>query len=264
MPTFVLPIDAPGHYIQRVSGQMRPAKRPVHHEELLYHPINDDFNTADCYPDWENDHAGEKRFFVGGLLWFLRETNLTTTDIGAVAGPNVPGAIADRTEWYKMPFSNTRWQQRVARKQVNKAQKVKAYQFHKAAGIIMACELALEDQLERGAKFDNLKSPEDIYTRMTIVPACWNIDGFGLDAFKQVEDSDTDAVNALLDRTAQPMKALKELANGHTVTRETAYLAHSELVNNSSFEVRIGRLRSHPGTSFLGKGEASVAERVAI
>lgn len=248
-------------YLTKIKTQDRRSERPKNAEALLLHPIADDPTPPDTesYSHWEFDHASQRRFYVGGFLWFLSRTGMNANSLAAFKDKAVE-AVADRTTWEEMPNSGSRWNEKIARQQFNLARNHRALFFQKAAIIIMACELAVEELLKSGREIKDISGPEDVYKYMSIIPACWNVDEFNEGYLNKLEN--VGALDRLREVTGQRSKAVyHDLANGHTSTFETAKrlreALETELDPSSS---SVGRVRARPGRRKLGKLRASEFE----
>ncbi|MET1416810.1 hypothetical protein ABVF61_31430 [Roseibium sp. HPY-6] len=246
-------------YLANIIQQQRQAVRPANYEDLLFHPIADDPTTsgASCYSNWEFDHGTQPRFYVGGVLWFMRSTSLNANSLAGYKEEAVQ-AVSDRTNWSDMPNSNNNWTGQIARQQFNAARNHKPLFFQKAAVIIMACELAAEKMLASGRTLQDINAAEDIYRFMSIIPACWNINDFDADFYNQHIAKDKAAQETLRRASKQSQKTvIAELANGHTVTYETARAIKSSIDDDLPDNVNVGDVRARPGKQKLGHKRTS-------
>lgn len=255
----------------------RPESRPEDYEDLLLEAIQYDVDLDDTdeleavsYDDWEFDHGSSRRFYVDGLRRFMRETGIQTVDAIAGYGEAAVKEVAEKTDWAKMPNSNSHWTDSIATNQFRHARNGVPVFFQKAALIIVACELAAGDAIEKAAKANknkdskkddkeiSLKSASEIYSFMSIRPACYNVDRFNKGYF---EDLDKTQKRQLRKRTGQSEDALLHLAIGHTVTIKTAVNVGQLIRTDESFD-EVGDVRGYPGKKTLGKKSASSSEKI--
>lgn len=245
-------------YSQQQANRQVPAVRPARYEDLLLHPIADNplSPNAASYDNWEFDHGAKPRFHVAGLFWFSRLTGMTMQDLKEGYSEAAREEVQN-TPWISMPNSQEAWTQAIARQQFQRARGAKATRFQKAGVIILACELALEDMLNNGANLP-IKSAQEVYQNMAIVPAVWNIDDFNERYLKSLSD------NQILDLAAasqQPKAVISALATGFTATYSTVELIKAKA---DTYSNKPGRVRARPGGKSLGKRGASEFETVPI
>ncbi len=253
------------NYLSDIRAQNRPRQRPDNHEKLLFHPIADDpsSESAVCYEDWEFDHGRMNRFYVGGFLWFLRQVDEPPSNLSRFREEAI-SRIADQTNWFEMPNSGKAWSEGIARQQFNVAKRREPLHFQKAAIIIMACEIAAEAALGQGREMPDINDAKDVYTTMSIIPACWNINDFNRDLISRLEKL-PDAFDKLKEATGQDSPTVfRHLAVGNTVTWETAAKTHHVISNDFDSSFKVGKVRAHPGRGSLGKQKATEFERVNI
>lgn len=248
-------------YLELLNEQSRPAKRPTGHEGLLFLPVNDDADVNQpCYQYWERDHADKKRFYVGGFAWFLSNIGMSASEFASRYKTNAVREIPERSDWHKMPFSNGLWGQEIARKQINAAAKGRPLQFHKAATIIMACELAIEEAIQDGGGFDNLSSGEEVYQRMSIIPAVWNVDDLEKEIFDELFRSGVNVMPNLEAKTGQYKKEVfEDFLSGCSTTYQTAE-GFRQVLTEVIEDRPVGRVRAKPGSRHLGRSQASERE----
>lgn len=245
--------------------------RPVHYEELLLEPITDSegqLNEFGSYRGWEEDHAVGKRFYVAGIRWLTETTGLTQTAINNVRA-RAPAQVTARTSWNTMHDPKGFWNERLGQPQVRHAFNVEPMPFAKAAQLLMACELAVEDIIEgRLAECrvpEEFESAERIHGFMGILPACYNIDDFSSTYLEEVRAAYPEALGEL--RQAAGLRtavAISDLAKGMTVTRQTASAVQEHA--KKTFRIpnnHIGLVRARPGR-YLGSGHATEKEDVNV
>jgi len=256
-------------YDGAVRAQGREAVRPVRLEDLLLHPICDDPTAPDavCYTDWDRDHVGSARFFVGGILWFMRQTKVNSSTLASYA-EEAARVVESQTEWHdivNVRNSDERWRENVARQQFDRAVNRSSQYIQKAATIIMACELCASDLIKSGnaALKDSISKPEDIYKMMTIIPACWNVNDFNQDFMAQVDSSGAPHLKTVQHAIGEDsVDVLKDLADGFTVTYPTAKGVLDAVNSELPSEYSVGLVRARPGRKRLGKKRASHNETV--
>lgn len=249
-------------YMEKITSQERKSERPTEYTGLLLHAVSNgwDDDGAQSYVNWEFDHGDKQRFYVGGLLWFFRETGMNANLLSGYRKKAIK-AVADRTNWAKMPNSNQFWKQDIARPQYNVATRGDPLYFQKAAIVIMSCEVAVEDALNEGVSCDEIEIPEDIYKKMSIIPACWNINDFNIEFYSRLIDSNGDVKDRLVESSNQESSTVIEnLAKGNTVTYNTALSIKNEIDSSTGFKV--GKVRATPGGRKLGRLRASEFEKI--
>lgn len=250
-------------YKIEMAAQKRPAKRPEFYADLLLHPVaTDPTDGSGCYDDWEFDHGSMQRFYVGGMRWYFRQTGLNANVLAGFRRDALR-QVKKRTDWGSMPNSNQMWKQDIARPQFNVAARGDPLFFQKAAIILMACELALEEALEEGEEVKDIKKPEDIYQKMSIIPACWNVNDFNIGFYEKLRKAEPDVPGKLQNAAAQESASVFEhLSNGNTVTFETAKAVKAEIDGNCGPDFNVGNVRAKPGVKRLGKQKASEFETI--
>lgn len=259
-----------GDYENIIKSQGRSSGRPDHIEKLFFHAITDDPESSSVfYEDWDFEHAGSQRFFVGGLRWFFRRTGLNAESLHSYSD-EASKLIRNHTSWTDIASvrgSDAQWDN-VARQQFNRANAQKSLFLQKAANVIVSCELCAQDLLDNGklketAKAD-ITSGGDIYKRMSIIPACWNVNDFNSSFLEEVEEHDP----ALLKKIARASgegstDILNDLAAGNTVTHQTAAAIEAEVTNGLPDQFSVGGTRARPGKKKLGLKRAAASERVS-
>lgn len=248
--------------------------RPIEYERLLLEPIVDvasaETTAFGSYVGWDEDHCEARRFYVAGIQWFRRVTHISQTDLYQFR-ENAHKRILSQTTWHQMPDPQGLWHESLGKPQIAKACKGQPIVFAKAAQVLMACELALEKQLEKSREEhrlpESIKSPQDIHRYMGIFPACWNIDDFGESYIEEARRNyrNGDALALLRDEAGlSNQDALFQLATGATVSyglaNEIKRIASTTFATPS---VQLGRVRGRPGR-FLGKGHATEREEVQV
>lgn len=171
------------------------------------------------YPDWERRTADKKAFYVRGFTWFrdrVLARHLNVTDCGGYV-PVMKALLAQRPEWRRTSFP---WDERFSPRQfVDSASDVRRLspKFHKAAEIILLCEVIATD-LHR--KYSTNPPPETVYDYMRIEPAVSFVHGLNRDV---VQGLSPEQGKALRQWTGQPsMTVFFDMADGATVTHKLA------------------------------------------
>lgn len=250
------------NYKIEIESQKRSLVRPESCEKLLWEPITDTSPSAGerSYSGWELDHASKSRFYVGGFREFLQ--------LGAVAdAQDLYGRfwartleVAQTTGWTsEVPLNNEAWT-KLSYNQFRFARLGQALQFPKAALVILACELAVDQAIKDNRTLRmKVSAGADIYKFMSIIPACWNLDDFNQAYLEGRQKLEPRVFERLRDGAGQTSKkVIEDLANGHTVTRDTAMGVKERLVELSA-EDAAGDARAHPGNN-LGTKSASENE----
>jgi len=137
--------------------------------------------------------------------------------------------------------------------------------FHKAALVIVSCELALQSLFKSRHEFDDLARPEDIYTIMRIIPACWSIDSFTANYLSRAAESFSDAIPVLREAAGQDNNTvIEDLAGGYTVTWHTANSIKHTIDTHDGFTEPVDVVRARPGRGKLGNKKASQSELVDV
>ena len=244
-----------------------PQKRPVQYEDLLETPIADDPTApnAKCYVGWGVDHWGWKnqRFYIRGFRWFQTISGLEPQKISGHRG-KVAKFVKKNTEWLDQSARPSLWDDEPARQQFNAAANMRPMLFHKAALIIVTCEIAFATLLKKSGKaVSGITAAEQTYSRLRIVPAVWNIDGFNKD---YIEAQEKALPGSLLDlaRSAGHVNRgiVEDLAGGYNVTWPIAHKIKQEITTNDRYRVKVGDVRARPGKNRIGQKGASTSENL--
>lgn len=257
-------------YNDLLALRPRPVGRPANYRDLLLHPIHEDPSLG--YADgWEKRHAVFRRFYVGGIDWFENNAGLNANQVAehrntalerfkelnqkrAINWRSIPGLQADKQRYWDG----------LARQQFNAAYGLSPMYLSKALLVMLTCEIAVEAALRQG-KLPNImapfiRSPEDIYQRMAILPACWNVNRFR--RLHGLLEKDPQALMELASACGQDeVEFLDELAKGSTVTFATASAIRKYCLDH---QIDLGgdpKVREASG-KYLGKSDASKSERV--
>lgn len=258
------------NYENNIKSQKRSSGRPDQIEKLFFHAITDNpESSSDFYDDWDFDHAGSQRFFVGGLRWFFRRTGMNAESLHNYS-KDASALIRNDTSWTDMASvrgSDIHWDN-VARQQFNRANGQKSLYLQKAANVIVSCELCAQDLIDRGTLKESAKadiaSGGDIYKRMSIIPACWNVNDFNSDFLAEVEAHDSTLLKKIARASGEGSLAiLKDLAGGSTVTHQTAAAIEAEVTNGLPKQFTVSGTRARPGKKKLGLKKASSSEHVS-
>jgi hypothetical protein len=252
-----------------IRAQKRASARPTRLEDLLLHPVCDDPSAsgAECYTDWDRDHVGSARFFVGGILWFMRQTRVNSSTLASYAD-QAAKVVENQTEWHDIANvrnSDERWRENVARQQFDRAVNRSSQYIQKAATIIVACELCATDMIKskNTTLKESISKPEDIYKMMSIIPACWNVNDFNQDFMTKVNASGAPHLRTVQHAIGEDSSdVLKDLADGFTVTYPTAKGVFEAVNGELPSEFSVGSVRARPGRRKLGKKRASHNEIV--
>lgn len=237
-----------------------PPVRPVEYEALLSEPIIDHPGSAECYAGWEHHHGNKMRFYVGGWAWFTKVSGLHRPSDMVPHGELAVEIAGTATNWLRMPGPRGIWAQ-CGLPQFRFVPAVKALYFQKAALILLACELALQDLANRGLLPDGV-SPLDVYVHMAIIPACWHIDDFDKSALDQINKLPD--VKKNLRETAKQSRRnfIDNLPSGYTVTLRTA-VAVKSFCDEHVPSLQLGAVNAKP-VAPLGTRHASDTETVEV
>ncbi|MFL9841726.1 hypothetical protein ABS767_12190 [Sphingomonas sp. ST-64] len=206
-------------------------KRPEHYSVLLREPISLE-KGQDSFDGWEFAHGARQRFYVDGMQWFARTSGIQRAQDLDRYGPLAAETIEHGMTWHQMPMSGNNWND-CSDIQFRRARNRHPMFFQKAALVILACELALADRIRVGRVNDKTVTALDVYSKMSIIPACWHIDDFDRAALKTLIESDEEALTKLRDAAAQTKKTFVEhMVVGHTVTLKTAKAVKKYLDEN--------------------------------
>ncbi len=243
---------------------------PKAYADFLVQPVADDPTKANAsYENWEFDHASHRRFFVGGMRWFLRTTDLKAVDLTRYTDAAVRAA-AIRPQVVNMPNSDDKWNA-LSRNQIRAAREKEPMFFQKAVLTIIACELALADLLNSDKRSrlvaSGVSDASDVYRHMAVVPAVWNIDNFST-AYDAIKRSGPDAIGQLLaaagQRSPEVFEGLAGISGkGATVTYETARRIRDGISALPLANTFVGKVRASPG-NFLGRGNAMAEEEAEL
>jgi hypothetical protein len=255
---FAMPLN----YAESLRQKGRPHKRPTAYEALLFEPIADaPSNAGPSYTNWEFDHGRTPRFYVGGLLWFMRVSGIPDIQSLAEYGSRAVEEVEKNTIWAAMPNSGENWKD-CSLNQFRYARLGRAVYFQKAALVIVACEIALTETTNDGRIVDKSVSPDDVHHHMSIVPAVWNIDSFNPEYLTDLNHRHPNAKGALRDAAGQrSTDVIDRMAEGYTVTSSTA-LDVKKYIDGNFREHPVGNVRAHPGRKRLGRLRATDDEIV--
>jgi len=244
-------------------------ERPAHYEALLLEPIcvesNQNLTSGGCYVRWEQDHWLTKRFYVAGMQWFIANTQIGQGPLVNLR-LDVQALVNEGGVWNDPAVPAAYWGKEFGRPQVLEAWGKHPISFSSAAKVLLCCELAVAAMLKQRDTVGGLTSAGQIYSRMGIVPAVWNIIGFGKEYVEEARALDNNFEGNLF-RNAQLVRVdlIKQLAplkgDGGTVTRDTA-----DKIREHAPTVRVnvlGEVRAWPG-SHIGAGIACDAEEVDV
>lgn len=245
-------------YLASVQNGKRPSVRPRGYTELLIEPIGAELDATESYRNWEFDHARTRRFYVGGFLWFLSQTSLDYTKVSTYREGTAE--IAKEATWSKMPNSGGDWKHDPSRPQFGVARRGEPLLFQKAAMIIACCELAADHLIAEGRQMNKIHCGQDVYSTLSIIPACWHLTNLNADLVQSVKD-DPMLLGQLGDQCAQetPGDLLVDLLSGHTITKDTA----RNIANFFNDNVKGGesvRATAKPGRKRLGTKSATKSE----
>jgi hypothetical protein len=254
----------PGDYRDKLSVFPHPSERPKSYDGLLLVPItHDQPRPSDkSYPYWEEDHADKRHFYLGGFSSFMRSGAVADVKELHEFAADALEVVQDLRGWTDMPGPRDAWTE-FSYNQVRHAKNGMPLYFQKAAIVLLCCELSIRERLngnkERRALKIEHKSGADVYRYMRIIPACWNIDDFNKAYLDRLEDAHPGAKAALCDAAGQTsIRVIEELADGYTVTRETA-AAIKAFIDERYPKFPVGRVRARPGKR-LGRKHASDKE----
>ena len=229
--------------------------RPVDHEGFLFHPIATD-DRLKSYENWEADHAGKRRFRVTGLGWLFRITRIAGLTPLRLALTGADDIIDENPKWKDIAC---RWSEPCSALQFDRARREAVY-FSKAVKIIAASELLLADSIRRGEAL-GANDPREVYSKMKILPCCFNVDGFNEDAFQKLEKEDPVFVRSVLRACDQSdPQLISGIVNKKCLSRRTAFLIVAYL-NQHHSGVRDWVVRAKPGGK-LGTKAAVDDERI--
>lgn len=243
-----------------------PQKRPDHYEDLLETPIADDPTApnAKCYDGWGVDHWDRKniKFYIRGFRWFQTISGLDPQKISEHKD-EAAKFVKENTKWPDQSARPGLWDDEPARQQFNAAARTRPMLFHKAALIIVTCEIVCATLLKSGRAVSGITAAEQIYSRLRIVPAVWNIDGFNKDYIKaQEEASPGSLLNLASSAGHDNADIVEDLAGGYNVTWPIAHKIKQEITRNDRYRVKVGDVRARPGRNRIGQKGASTSENL--
>lgn len=264
-------------YEQKLARFPRTAGRPEHYAQLLLHPINDDpYADATFQENWEVEHTQRKRFVLGGSRWFINNTGLNANRVAEYRERAITRfqqlADADKINWHAVPGMLSdphRYWRDMARQQFNYAFGGQPAYLSKLMYVLIACELAVEDLLRHRTRLPNvfpprITAPEDIYAAMSVIPVCWNVDHFNVNAVEEEKQRDPQFLFKVARHCGQPDDEgfLLALAGGGTVQFETARDIKNYCVDNKvNLMGNVPRVRATHG-QFLGRRQAAPGEDI--
>jgi hypothetical protein len=256
----------PGDYRDKLSEFPHAGARPESYAGLLLVPITHDRpRKGDAsYPYWEEDHGDKRHFYLGGFNHFMRAGAVVDVKELHEFAKDALEIVQDFRGWTDMPGPRDAWTE-FSYNQVRHAKNGMPLYFQKAAIVMLCCELAIRESLRgnrarRSLRIDH-QSGADVYRYMRIIPACWNIDDFNKTYLDGLESAHPGAKAALRDAAGQTsIRVIEELADGYTVTRETAARIKAFIDENYP-KFPVGRVRAKPGKR-LGRKHASDKEAV--
>ncbi len=249
------------------KGKATPQPRPSL-DQLLVHPILKADNEGgqydeQSYPDWQLDHRHAARFYVGGFYTLRSITRRTDAKYYYLFAQDAI-EIAREEGWdeqmdgFTRPASYNQFR--------NVISLSRPMFFENAAQVIVSCELALADAIQRGRYYGN---KTDIYKMMKIIPATYNIDAFNESALERLRSEIDNFNSTVLAYAGQRSRHLLDhMSQGYCVTRRTARQIHLKtleiLKSNPSIENYIGDVRGRPGKKRLGRKSATTSEDVEL
>lgn len=237
-----------------------PIGRPDSYDKLLAHAISDN-GKGESYSGWEQDHAGQRSFYVGGIRTFLLDSGIDDHKRLLPYGGEAVKLVKKETNWTDMPSSAKQWDQ-CGLPQFVFAREAQPTFFQKCALVIVSCELALRDRIAQNKPLRKKgMQPEDIYGYMNIIPACWSIEEFDEPAFRDLNSMYPGADNEIKAHASQRARTfLKHLSTGYTTTFATAEASRAYMADKCP-KVRVGALSASPNRP-LGINGATTFEKV--
>lgn len=233
-------------------GASAASGRPNDYADLLIRPIAME-GGGTSYANWEQDHGSSRSFYVKGFRWFLHASQIDDFNRIAPFSAAAVELVAKRTNWTSMPESGTRWNE-CGSPQFKRARHRGTTYFQKAALIIVACELALEQRIKDKLPLRTQISMQDIYQHMGVIPACWHIEEFTPDQARLLKAQYPEAELALKTECGQEARTfIDHLANGYSTTFETAKKTRDYIATNCK-KVTVGRVSPMPGRLLGVKG----------
>jgi hypothetical protein len=264
---------------QEIEKQKRPAKRPATLPELLIQIIapNPEASGAVMDSAWSAEHVGVPRFRIGGMQWFRDVTKLNGEDIlrfreralelavtcGWAEMVGVTRAMAAKQE--------INWKS-ASRQQFFDGIAARPLLLVRAAQVLLACELALQDLIEKGgvsaaARTDgrpkelaDFASSLQMYQHMALIPVCWNLSDFNESYLNTRLEADPAFLDDLAFATQQmDHSVFRQLASGHTVT----YSLAKKIKEFCDPRKPVGQIRCRKGYDKIGKKRAAFLEEIA-
>lgn len=236
-------------------------ERPENVIELLSEDVS--------YRGWEKESASRPRFYLRGVTWLLRTYG--TLDVSNFKQYFEPAVelIKNETEWSSQLLASPQdrkayasgWDEKPSYNQALRAFNSRdAVVFFKAVQFIAISEVALRDVATKGVDVD----PLEVYSRMSIQPACFNVDDFNTNRLTRLRTNVNDFDRRALEACDQSNpKMLDQLATGYTVTRQTAEKLKDFIDGNDETDEVVGKVRYQSGKQSLGKKRASSFELVS-
>lgn len=233
-------------------------QRPQNVVELLSEDVT--------YPGWETDSAGQPRFYVRGITWGLRACRTHNVSDFRDHFPDGVKIVLDETDW-----SDQLTAQAQDKKTYDSGWKeVPAYNqalrgVHRRLPVVFFKAVQLLAIFEAKIRSSGNESvdPLEVYHRMHIEPATFNVDRFNVERLAELRALDKGFDGKILAHCEQiEPDLLDDVARGQTVTRGTAEKICDYVNNHTEIEDEVGPVRFTPGRKKLGKGRASDNEVV--
>lgn len=218
-------------------------------EALLNDPIPavDSRAPQQSYSGWMYDHALHRRFYVSGLAPFLKRYELSSRDAEwmTLLGPSF---VVGKTSWSEAPGD---WRQPASKQQFNRALRGEPLSLARA-GLVIASAAAAA--IDRGA------TPEVVFQELGLKPACFWIPTLTDELVFAMSQNDPSFDGTITVRSGRPRDLLMDVANGATVTLQTARAIREMLFshdNPTAIGDVVGRPSKHTrGASLLEEGQA--------
>lgn len=171
------------------------------------------------YSGWEHETGDRLAFYVRGFTWFRDHVltgKLNVTDCGSYI-PSMKERLLTRDGWVNSRFP---WDEPFSKRQfidTASAQRKLTPKFHKAAEIILLCEVIAEDIHQKNP---TRPDPDDVYARMRIEPALSYIHGFNRSKLEQLSSHEKDLLRRFTGQGSN--EVFFDMADGHTVTHKLA------------------------------------------
>lgn len=199
------------------------------------------------YPDWMHDHALHRRFYVSGLGPFLKQYGLSSRDAEwmTLLGPDF---VIGKTSWSEAPGD---WKQPASKLQFNRALRGEPLSLARA-GLVIASAAA--------AAIDHGATPEEVFRELGLKPACFWIPTLTDDLVFAMSQDDPSFDGRLTVRSGRPRDLLLDMANGSTVTLQSARAVREMLFSHddpAAVGDVVGRPSAHTrGASLREEGQA--------